>query len=79
MRDHARECRDDASAIVKDEGDCTLLKYHDADGVNVLYSPEFGYAYVNEKSPGVGNSLFLEIDEVTSVEQAAEMWNASND
>lgn len=74
MREHAIEMRDMAAAVIEQQGDQTVLELHDIDGVTVLYSPAFGYAYVNQASPGVGNSLLIDNGEADSPEDAAQQW-----
>lgn len=76
MRIEAQGRRDDASAVFEEQGDQTVLELHDIDGVDVLYSPVFGYALVNEHSPGVGDSLLIESGEAASAEDAAARWKA---
>jgi hypothetical protein len=78
MRQEAIERRDDAAAVLGEQGDQTVLELHNISGVDVLYSPVFGYAYVNETSPGIGNSLVISSGEADSPEQAAEKWNAES-
>ena len=77
MRREAIERRDDAAAVLQEQGDQVVLELHDVDGVDVLYSPVFGYAYVNERSPGIGNSLVISSGEADSPEHAAEQWTAA--
>ncbi len=74
MREHAIELRDMAAAVIDEQGDQAVLELHDIDGVTVLYSPAFGYAYVNQASPGVGNSLLIGNGEADSPEHAAQQW-----
>lgn len=74
MREHAIELRDMAAAVIDEQGDQAALELHDIDGVTVLYSPAFGYAYVNQASPGVGNSLLIGNGEADSPEHAAQQW-----
>lgn len=76
MRDHAAEVRDMAAAVIEEQGDQAVLELHDIGGVTVLYSPAFDYAYVNETSPSVGNSLLIGNGEADSPEHAAQQWNA---
>lgn len=76
MRDHAAEVRDMAAAVIEEQGAQVVLELHEIDGVTVLYSPVFGYAYVNQASPGVGNSLLIGNGEADSPEHAAQQWNA---
>lgn len=64
MREHA----------IEQQGDQTILELHEINGAAVLYSPEFGYAYVNEMSPGVGDSLLIGNGEADSPEDAAQQW-----
>lgn len=74
MRAHAIEMRDMAAAVIEEQGDQVVLELHDIDGVTVLYSPAFGYAYVNEAGPGVGDSLLIGNGEVDGPEDAAQQW-----
>lgn len=74
MREHAAEMRDMAAAVTEEQGDQVVLELHDIDGVTVLYSPAFSYAYVNEMSVGVGNSLLIGNGEADSPEHAAQQW-----
>lgn len=78
MREHAQEARDTAAAVIEEQGDQDVLEYHDIGGVSVLISPVFGYAYVNELSAGVGNSLVLENGEADDAEHAASVWREGN-
>lgn len=74
MRAHAIEIRDMAAAVLAEQGDQTVLEYHDVDGIDVLYSPTYGYALINEHTPGVGNSLIIDNGEANSAEHAAAAW-----
>ena len=76
MRTEAMERRDDAAAVLAEQGDQAVLELHEIDGVTVLYSPVFGYAYVNEQSHGVGNSLLINNGEADSPDHAAQQWRA---
>lgn len=76
MQEHAAEMRDMAAAVIEEQGDQAVLELHDIDGVTVLYSPIFGYAYVNQASPGVGNSLLIGNGEADGPEHAAQQWTA---
>jgi hypothetical protein len=79
MRQEAIERRDDALAVLAEQGDNTVLELHDeGDDISVLYSPTFDYAYVNQKSPGIGNSLLIESGEAGSPEHAASVWRDGN-
>jgi len=49
MRQEAIERRDDAAAVMDTQGDQEVLELHRIDGVDVLYSPVFGYALINQK------------------------------
>ena len=76
MREHAIERRDDAAAVIDEQGDQVVLELHDIDGVAVLWSPVFGYAYVNHDGPGRGNSLFFgDTSGCTSADDAALAWS----
>ena len=74
MCQEAIERRDDAAAVLEEQGNQTVLEYSQADGVDVLYSPDFGYALVNERTAGVGDSLLIGNGECTGPEQAARVW-----
>lgn len=74
MREHAAEMRDMAAAVIEEQGDQAVLELHDIDGVTVLYSQIFGYAYVNQVSPRVGSSLLIDNGEADSPEHAAQQW-----
>lgn len=74
MREHAIEQRDMAAAVIDEQGDEAVLELHEIDGATVLFSPIFGYAYVNEMSPGVGDSLLIGNGEADSPEDAAQQW-----
>lgn len=79
MSKEAKERRDDAAAVMAEQGDQVVLEYVEfADGVAVLYSPEFGYAYVNQASPGVGNSMLVESGKADSADHAAHIWRHAN-
>jgi hypothetical protein len=79
MQKEAKERRDDAAAVLAEQGDQAVLELHDIDGVDVLYSPTFGYALVNEVSPGIGDSLLIENGEAGSPEHAARIWAEEGD
>jgi len=72
MCQEAIERRDDAAAVLEEQGNQTVLEYSQADGVDVLYSPVFGYAMTNERTAGVGNSIIVE--DCTSPDHAARVW-----
>ncbi len=74
MRQEATERRDDAAAVLEEQGDQIVLELHDVGGVDVLYSPVFSYALVNQKSQGIGDSLLIESGECDSPEHAARVW-----
>ena len=78
MRQEASERRGDALAVINEQGDQVVLEYHSIDGVDVLYSPAFAYAMVNEKSSGVGNSLVIETWQCKSPDHAARVWRDGN-
>lgn len=79
MSKEAKERRDDAAAVIAEQGDQVVLEYVEfADGVAVLYSPEFGYAYVNQRSPGVGDSMLVESGKADSADHAAHIWRHAN-
>lgn len=74
MRKEAVERRDDAAAVLTEQGDQVALEYHDVDGVDVLYSRTFDYAYVNQNTHGTGDSLLIENGQAESPEHAARVW-----
>ena len=74
MRAHATERRDDARAVEADVPQGVVLELHDVDGVDVLWSPTYGYAMVNERSGGIGNSLTIDNGHALSPEAAATQW-----
>ena len=78
MRKEARGRRDDERAIAEGwelSDDFQTLTYHEfADGVCVLYSPIFGYAYANQNTTGVGDSLLIESGRAGSPGHAAAQW-----
>lgn len=78
MRAHAREQRDMAAAVQEQQGDQEMLEYHQFDDANVLYSPTFGYAYVNGSTPGTGDSLLIENGMADSAEHAASIWRGED-
>jgi hypothetical protein len=79
MRREARERRDDAAAVLEEQGDQQVLEYVEyGDGVAVLYSPAWGYAYVNKRSNGVGDSILIEQGNADSADHAAHIWREAN-
>lgn len=79
MRREARERRDDATAVLDEQGDQTVLEYQEFDdGVAALFSPVFGYALANQWSGGVGDSLLIESGHADSIEHAAQQWRDAN-
>jgi hypothetical protein len=74
MRSHAIERRDDALAVENDHQVGTVLELHDVGGVDVLWSPTYGYALVNERSGGIGSSLVLDNGTAGTPEGAALCW-----
>lgn len=79
MRREAIERRDDAAAVLAEQGDQVVAELHEIDGVTVLYSPVFGYAYVNEMTSGVGDSLVIDSGEADSPEHAARVWRGETE
>lgn len=78
MRIEATERRDDAAAVLEEQGDEEVLQYETYDdGVAVLYSPIFGYALVNRASPGVGDSVLIDNGEADSADHAADIYRAA--
>lgn len=67
------------AAVLAEQGDQAVLELHEVDGVTVLYSPVFGYAYVNEAGPGVGDSLVIDSGEADSPEHAARVWRGETE
>jgi hypothetical protein len=78
MRKHAIERRDDAAAVIAEQGDQEVLELHHIDGLDVLYSPTWGYAYVNHPTGGIGDSMVLDNGEADSAEHAARVWREQN-
>ena len=79
MRREARERRDDAAAVQSEQGDQEVLEYQEMDdGVVVLHSPVFGYALVNQRSTGEGDSMLIENGQADSVEHAVSVWRVAN-
>jgi hypothetical protein len=78
MRQHAIERRDDAAAVIAEQGDEAVLELHQIDGLDVLYSPTFGYAYVNQKGSGTGDSMVIDNGEAESAEHAVQIWRDQN-
>lgn len=78
MRAHAVEIRDMAAAVLAEQGDQTVLEYHDVDGVDVLWSPEWMYAYVNKGGSGTGDSYLVESAEAETPRAAVDIWEDAN-
>lgn len=74
MRAHAIELRDMAAAVIAEQGDQVVAELHEIDGVTVLHSQAFEYAYVNEAGPGVGDSLLIENWECPTPDHAVRVW-----
>ena len=76
MREHAITLRDLelGAALIPEDYEEVAAELHEIDGVTVLWSPEFGYAYVNEDGPGAGNSLLIDERECPTPEYAARVW-----
>ena len=74
MRSHAIERRDDALAVDDEHPVGTVLELHDVGGIDVLWSPTHGYAVINERSGGIGNSLVLDNGTALTPEGAALCW-----
>lgn len=72
MRQEATERRDDARAVIAEQGDQTVLEYHDINGIGVLFSPAFEYAVV-----GDGHNMIIETWHCASPERAARAWSAA--
>ena len=67
------------AAIGITDDDQKVLEYIEfADGVAVLFSPVFGYAYINQRSPGVGDSMLVESGGADSADHAARIWRGAN-
>lgn len=78
MRAAALEARDMAAAVIPEQGDQVVLELHEVDDdILVLYSPTFGYAYVNRV--GVGDSLLIDNGEALSPEDAASRYIGSKE
>lgn len=77
MRQHAIERRNDAAAVLPEQGDETVLEVEEFEGTTVMYSPIFSYAYVNGRSAGVGDSYLLD-GEFESVEQAVARYRGGD-
>ena len=75
MQANAIEMRDMAKAVIEEQGDQAVLELHEFGDVVVLYSPTFGYAFVNERSTGIGNSLQIDGGNADSAEHAAQQWS----
>jgi hypothetical protein len=74
MRKEAIERRDDAAAVLAEQGDQDVLELHHIDGVDVLFSPAFAYALVNERTGGIGDSLLIGAHECNGPEHAVSVW-----
>ena len=74
MQLEAIERRDDAAAVLDEQGDQTVLQFYKIENVDVLFSSTFGYAFVNEQSNGISDSLFIGNDECESPEYAVKLW-----
>lgn len=74
MRAHAIELRDMAAAVIDEQGDQVVAELHEIDGIAVLWSPVFEYAYVNEAGPGIGDSLLIGNGECPSPGHAVAWW-----
>lgn len=77
MRREARERRDDAAAVLAEQGDQAVFEMHHIDGVDVLFSLVYGYALVNEWSTGVGDSLLIGNGECDSPGYAVSVWRGA--
>lgn len=75
MRKEAIERRDDAKGL--EDSDEVVLELHEFGDVLVLFSPVFGYALVNEKTSGTGDSLLIDNGQADSAEHAAQQWIAA--
>ena len=76
MRLHAIEMRDMAAAVLAEQGDQEVLHVHEIDGVTVLWSEQWAYAMVNQRSPGAGDSVTYGNDRFSSPEEAAAAYVA---
>lgn len=81
MRAHAIELRDMelGAAVIDEQCDQVVAELHEIDGVTILWSPVFEYAYVNEDTPGVGDSLLIEQYECPTPEHAVSVWRGTED
>ena len=77
MRKEAIERRDDAAAVLAEQGDQEVLELHHIDGVDVLFSPVFAYALVNERTTGIGESLLIGNNDCKSPEHAVSVWRGA--
>jgi hypothetical protein len=72
MRTAAIIMRDMAAAVMTEQGDQITMELYDVDGIDVLFSPVFGFAWVNQPSAGIGHSLMVEYADTP--EDAAAEW-----
>lgn len=79
MRAHAIELRDMAAAVIDEQGDQVVAELHEIDGIAVLWSPVFEYAYVNEAGPGIGDSLLIGNGECPDAEHAVRVWRGETE
>lgn len=79
MREHAIELRDMAAAVIAEQGDQVVAELHEIDGIAVLWSPVFEYAYVNERSGGIGDSLLIGNGECPDAEHAVRVWRGETE
>lgn len=75
MLEHAIEQRDDARVLDPTED---VLEVHTIEDVVILYSPTFGYAYVNEEGDGIGDSMLIGNGECDSAAHAYYLWTGEN-
>jgi hypothetical protein len=78
MRAHAVELRDAAAAVIDVQGCHNVAHIHDMDGILVLHCPIWEYAMVNERSPGVGDSLMTDNWEAPTPAAAAAIWRGED-
>ncbi len=78
MRREAIERRDDAAAVIDEQGDQAVLDLYEINGVTVLWSEAYCYGVVNETGPGVGDCMYVSEDQdgVVSPVQAAAYWTS---
>lgn len=81
MREHAIALRDLelGAAVIPEDYEEVVAELHEIDGVTILWSPVFAYAYVNEDGPGAGDSLMIDEYECPTPEHAVSVWRGTED